>query len=108
MTAQSLVESVINNAISQADSAAEKATTYTDQAQTAAHGFFSLGRIHQPTKPSVTLPPFDPKEDLGAAFTLAFDNAVADFDPDFKREIANFLNDWFPSWNGCLKTTVDQ
>ena len=53
------------------------------------------------------LPPFNPEEDLGAAFTLAFDNAVADFDGDFRREIADFLDDWFPSWNGCLKTIVD-
>lgn len=107
MSAKEIVEAVINNAITQADSAAEKAATYTDQAQTAAHGYFTLGRIHRPERPNVTLPPFDPKEDLGASFTLAFDNAVADFDPDFKREINNFLNNWFPSWNGCLKTAVD-
>ncbi|CAN5813142.1 hypothetical protein BH20PSE1_BH20PSE1_00900 [soil metagenome] len=107
MAAADLVTTVINNAIKEANKAADKAKTYTDQAQTASHGSFTLGRIHTPERPNVTLPPFDPNEDLGAAFTLAFDNAVADFDPDFKREIKDFLNNWFPSWNGCLKTAVD-
>lgn len=107
MTAEAQVQAVINNAIKEANKAATKATTYTDQAQSAASGSLSLGAIFPVNIPHVTLPPFDPKEDLGAAFTLAFDNAVADFDPDFKREINDFLNNWFPSWNTCLKTVVD-
>lgn len=107
MAAADLVQSVINNAIKEANKAAEKAKTYTDQAQTVSQILFNFGNIRGPDRPSVTLPAFDPNEDLGAAFTLAFDNAVADFDPDFKREIKDFLDKWFPSWNGCLKTVVD-
>lgn len=107
MTAEAVVNTVINNAITRSNKAADKAETYSDQAQTAAGGYASSGPILVGAMPPVTLPPFNPEEDLGAAFTLAFDNAVADFDGDLKREIADFLDDWFPSWDGCLKSAVD-
>ena len=107
MTAESTVNTVIQNAIARSNKAADKAETFSSEAQSAAGGYASSGPILVGEMPPITLPPFNPEEDLGAAFTLAFDNAVADFDGDFKREIAGFLDEWFPSWDGCLKSIVD-
>lgn len=107
MAAQDVVETVINNAIAQANTATQSAETLSQQAQTAAQIIFQFGDIPPPKRPDVTLLPFNPDEDLGSTFQIAFDNAVADFDPDFRGQINNFIDDWFPSWDACLKATVD-
>ena len=106
MTAQAIVEQVIENAIAQANTATQSATTLSGQAQSASQVIFQFDAIPPPERPDVTLLPFNPDEDLGATFQLAFDNAVADLGPDFEDAIDDFLR-WFPSWNACLKTTVD-
>lgn len=107
MTAQATVEAVINNAITQANTAAQSAQSFSNQAATASQILLNLGSIVRPTRPDIALPPFNPNEDLGAEFTLAFDNAVGDFDDDFKKEIKRFFDNWFPDWRGCLKNIVD-
>lgn len=107
MTAESTITQVINNAIARANTSAEKAIAYSDQAQTVAVSVLNLGSIPNPTQPSIAIQPFPPNEDLSAAFTLAFDTAVAKFDTGFQLSISDFMNKWFPSFEACLKTTVD-
>lgn len=107
MTAESTVNSIIENAIARSDESANQAIGFSQQAQTAAQIIFQFAALPIPTRPDVLLPVFNPEEDLSALFSLSFDNATTDFEGDFLRETNDFINDWFPDWDECLKNTVD-
>src|ERR671922_235599 len=102
------VKAIITNATTTANTARDKAIEYSNQAQTAAEGILvDLGRIHDPTKPNVTIPPFNPQEDLSGLFSNAVGNTDTQFRQDFTDRVNDFLNTWFPDFANCLKTTVD-
>jgi hypothetical protein len=102
------VQAIITNATTTANTARDKAIEYSNQAQTAAEGILvDLGRIHDPTKPNVTIPPFNPQEDLSGLFSNAVGNTDTQFRQDFTDRVNDFLNTWFPDFANCLKTTVD-
>lgn len=107
MTAQATVESIIASATTAAQTALQQAITYANQAQTAASGFSSSGTPPAVTEPEVVIPYFDPTTDFTGDFLSAYNDAIADWDPDFQSQITSFINKFFPNMTGCLKTAVD-
>ncbi len=108
MSAEVTVDGIIANARTTANTARDKAITYSDQAQTAAVNVLALGTVPNPTLPLVTVPPFvNPDEDLGNEYKLEIAAVFADLDPKLTDDINDFLDDWFPDFAACLKTTLD-
>lgn len=107
MTAEVIVEGLINNATAQANAASSKAQQFADAAQTAAFVLLNLTSPGTPTKPDVIIPPFDPTIDFTGDFNRAYNEAIADYDPDFQREVTAFINRFFPNVSACLQTAVD-
>lgn len=108
MTAETTVNGIIANAQTTANTARDKAITYSDQAQTAAVNILNLGPVPDPTLPQVIVPPFvNPDEDLGNEYKLEIAAAFADLDPKLTEDINDFLNTWFPDFAACLKTQID-
>jgi hypothetical protein len=108
VSAEEQVNAIIADARSNANEALDKTIAYADAAQTAAGSVLTgLPGIHTPSEPEVTIPPFNPNVDLAGEFEQAFENALAEFGPDFTAEASRFLNQYFPDFAGCLQSSVD-
>jgi hypothetical protein len=108
VTAEATVQSLISDARSNADEAAEKAIAYAEAGQRAAQSVLTgLPPIDFPRRPNVTVPDFSPNVDLGGEFTTTFDNALSEFGPDFRVEALNFLDTYFPNFAACLQSSID-
>ncbi len=109
MSAESLVASVIANAQAQANAATTQGTAFATIAAQLVH-VLSIPALPSPDRPNVYIPPFDPSSDtlnLSQHLLDGYDDAMADFDPDFIAEITDFINRYFPRFTACLKTVVD-
>jgi hypothetical protein len=108
VSAESTVQAIITNATTTANNARDKAIDYSNQAQTAAQGILvNLGLVHEPDKPNVLIPPFNPTEDLSGLFSGAVGTTDASFRADFTDKANTFLNTWFPDFLTRLRTAVD-
>jgi hypothetical protein len=107
MTAETTVETIIGNAIAVSNSAAQAATTFANAAQSAAGGFSSAGSVPNISRPELVIPEFDPTTDFTGDFLTSYNDAIADWDPDFTRQVTSFINKYCPNLIGCLKTSVD-
>lgn len=109
MTALSIVEGLIEAGKVNARAALDEAIGFANDAQTAASTVItSLPDVPNPTEPSVVIPPFNPNVDLSGEFTRAYDDAVAAFGPDLQSKLTAFLDNYFPKFDECLKTSVDE
>jgi hypothetical protein len=107
VSAESTVEQIIDNAQTAANTAQEKAISYADAAKTAANSALSLGSVHTPDEPNVTVLPFTPTEDLSTLFSGAVGDFDNEFETDFTNQANTFLSTWFPNFAACLKEQVD-
>lgn len=109
MSAESLVTQVINNAQEIANENSDLAAGFAATAAGAVH-ILNTNALSRPTRPSVTIPPFDPSSDtlnLSRDLLEGYDDAVADLDPDFVEQVEDFIERYFPEVAACLKTRID-
>jgi hypothetical protein len=104
MSTESTVQDIITQSRAAASELVDEAIGFAEQAQTAAStSITGLPEVPSPREPSVDIPPFQPNQDLSADFTQAFDDALAEFGPDFQSEFTSFLNTYYPDFNDCLQ-----
>ena len=97
MSAEALVESIINQALSTAADKADEASRYASQAVTASSGFSSFAPqsvVFRPgnVEPPVTIPMNAAGVD-GALYGSTYDQIITDLSDKF----ANFFSDYFPN-----------
>lgn len=107
MSAQEVVEALIENAVEVSSGASDRATEFANAAQQAAFSIISLTPPPDATRPEVVIPAFDPTVDFTGDFNSGFNDAIADFIPDFQAEITSYINRFFPNNIGCLLTNID-
>jgi hypothetical protein len=107
MSASDTVQTIISNAQTAANTAQAKAIAYADAAKTAADGGLILVPLYEPERPTVTVLPFAPTEDLSTLFNSIVGNLDPAFKTDFANKASDFLATWFPDFANCLKTNVD-
>lgn len=104
MSTETTVQDIINAGRAAASELVDEAVAFADQAQTAAStSITGLPDVPYPTEPDIDIPPFiNPDQDLSADFTNTFDNAIADWTPEFRSEFTSFLDTYYPDFNDCL------
>lgn len=111
MSAEETVKSLIENAKTQANTNATLAQSYAATAVTDAAHILGITEYNAigPNIPAIT---FDPTAiDLTSDFLNGYNNAIADWDPDFRPSLLDamgkFLDRYFPNYTQCLKTALD-
>ena len=104
MSAEATVNALIAAGLANASKATDKAIGFADAAQTAASTVITeLPIIPSPTRPDIDIPPFtNPDQDLSGDFTKAYNDANAEFGPEFATKFTGFLSTYYPSFNSCL------
>lgn len=108
MSAESTIESIINEAIASAQDAQQQATGYTDQAQTAAStSIQTLPTAGEVDEIDLAVPLlFDPGQDLGNDFKTQYDLSEGELTADFGAKVSEFMNNWFPDLTTCIKNNL--
>src|SRR5262245_46387889 len=108
MSAEELVQDIIDGAQEIAKETTEKAIGYADDAQTAAITVITLDPIPSVPKPEVEIPgpppdPDDAEDKFRGTFAELFNMLGPEFDDRFNAFLARF----FPKIDECLRTTID-
>lgn len=103
MSAETTVQTVIDNAIAKADQLIEEAKGYSEAAQTAAASFVSFDPPGLNTWEPAPVPDFTPNEDLSMLFRTEFDAAYAKYLDLLSGKIAEFLTNYFPDVSVALQ-----
>lgn len=107
-TANDEVSTLIANAKDKADTALDKAVTYTDTAQLIAQGFSTLGPNDVITAESFVVPPFTPNINLGNDFKSDFDTEWAGFETWTRGLMADYVDTYFPVLESAILTAENQ
>lgn len=107
MSAETTVQAVIDNSISRANEAQEKAIGYSDDAQAAAIASLTITApgVNQPNIPT---PPFPPDLNAGTDWINNYQQLFATLGSEFQTQWENFLAEFFPDLMGCITTASDE
>lgn len=107
MSAEATVNALITSQNAAAQLALNSAKYYSDQAQTAAISYTSLTDPDPVVAEEVNINmPVD--YDPAGEFTSAYNGAFADYGPQFSSLFSDFLDDFFPEVDGCVRLLTDQ
>jgi hypothetical protein len=108
MSAESVVQDIIDGAQEVARTTTEKAIGYADDAQTAAIAVVDLGPIPSVARPDVDIPgpPPDP-DDAEDKFRGTFAELYNTLGPEFDARLNAFIERFFPKIDECLQSTID-
>ena len=108
MSAETVVNALINAAQSIAASTINKALVYTDAAQIAAQSITDISNVPIPIKPSPVIPAFLPNPDEAEQkFRTNFAELFNQLEPEFEVEFNEFLARFFPQIDECLQSSID-
>lgn len=106
MSAETIIADIISNARTLGNDAADAATGFASDAQTAAASALTLGAIPFASQPSVTIPPFTPNTDSSGELRGGFDEMFGQLYPDFDSRFDAFIARFFPKVEECLVTSI--
>ena len=97
MSAEALVESIINQALSTAAEKSDLATRYADQAITASMGFSSFGGASVTFSPRAVEPPVNIPTNAAGVDGALYDSTYGRIVTDLSDKFAGFFSDYFPN-----------
>ena len=106
MSAETIIAEIIDNARTLGNDAADAATGFAADAQTAAQSVINLGAVPFAAQPSVTIPPFTPNSDSTGDLRGGFDEMFGQLYPDFDSRFDAFIARFFPKVEECLVTSI--
>lgn len=107
MSAETLIDDIIQNAQSLAQDMSEQAVDFSQDAIIAAQSVTSLGTPPAIAEPDITLPPVPPDANTVLEFKSSFSELFNQLGPDFDARLTALVNRFFPEIEDCLPNTID-